>query len=60
MIEAKRSWGWMEDGVFRPLPRWPGWEGVPPCDVTLPSGEVRHVIWQPGSEEEEPTAGPHH
>lgn len=41
-----RVWGWICDGVFRPLPRWPGFEATPPFDVQLPSGEIRRVIWK--------------
>jgi len=43
-------WGFMEDGVFVALPLRPMLEarlGPPPFDVTLPSGEVRHIIEQP-------------
>jgi hypothetical protein len=43
---AGRIWGWISEGEFRPLPRWPGVDQVPPFDVTLPSGEIRHVIWK--------------
>lgn len=42
-----RTWGYMVDGEFRPLPRWPGVQEEPPFDVTLPSGEVRRIIWAP-------------
>jgi hypothetical protein len=49
MIETKRRpWGYIDgDGIFRPLPRWPSVDEQPPFDVTLPSGEVRRIIWAP-------------
>jgi len=44
-------WGYIDrEGVYRPLPKIPmllANMGPPPFDVTLPSGEVRHIIDQP-------------
>jgi hypothetical protein len=46
-----RVWGFMlESGIFIRLPKTPlllAGLGPPPFDVTLPSGEVRHVVHQP-------------
>lgn len=46
-----RPWGYVShDGVWRPLPKTPmilAEMGPPPFRVTLPSGEVRHVIHEP-------------
>lgn len=43
------DWGFMLNGAFRKLPKEPlllgGFE--PPCDVIMPSGEIRHVIVDP-------------
>lgn len=44
------AWGYVRDGVFHPLPKTPlvlGGYPRPPFDVTLSSGEVRHVISDP-------------
>jgi hypothetical protein len=44
------SWGYMDNGNWRELPKVPmllAEMGPPPFDVTLPSGEVRHIIHQP-------------
>lgn len=52
MDEDTRSWGFIERGKFIELPKAPilradiGVDG-PPFDVTLPEGEVRHVIYKP-------------
>lgn len=43
-------WGYVIDGVFRELPKVPMLRaglGPPPFDVTLPSGEVRHIVERP-------------
>lgn len=45
-MSDNRVWGWVHEGKFCPLPRWPGYDHEPPFDVELPSGEVRRVIWQ--------------
>lgn len=45
-----RPWGHLEGGVWRLLPKLPmtlAGMGPPPFWVTLPSGEVRHVIHDP-------------
>jgi hypothetical protein len=46
-------WGSIRaEGVFRPLPKGPmlaAGFGPPPFKVTLPIGEVRHVIEQPAA-----------
>jgi hypothetical protein len=47
---ARRVWGYICEGEFRPLPRWPGVDQVPPFTVKLPSGEVREIIWDPSEE----------
>lgn len=47
-----KAWGVMEDGRFVPLPKQPMLDaelGPPPFDVTLPHGEVRHIIEDPGT-----------
>ena len=44
-------WGFMNGETWVPLPKVPlllAELGPPPFDVTLPSGEVRRVIHQPG------------
>lgn len=44
-----RVWGWMDDGVFRPLPKGPmltDGMGPPPFDVTGSFG-VRRVVHDP-------------
>lgn len=49
-------WGYInEAGVFVPLPKQPLILGgfKPPCDVTLPSGEVRRVVLEPTPEPEQ-------
>lgn len=44
-------WGYIiEDGTWRALPKTPmllAMLGPPPFDVTLPSGEIRHIIHRP-------------
>lgn len=49
--DTVRLWGYiLDDGTFRPLPMAPllgAGMGPPPFDVTLPSGEVRHVVEAP-------------
>lgn len=43
-------WGYLRDGIWIWLPKQPMVEagfGPPPFNITLPSGEVRHVIHQP-------------
>jgi hypothetical protein len=43
-------WGFIEEGAFVSLPKRPmvlANMGPPPFDVTLPSGEVRHIILEP-------------
>lgn len=44
-------WGYIgKDGAWRPLPKTPmilAEMGPPPFDVTLPTGEIRHVIHEP-------------
>lgn len=43
-------WGHIEEGKFVALPKTPlllGGFGRPPFDVTLPNGDVRHVIEEP-------------
>jgi hypothetical protein len=45
-----REWGHLEFGVWRPLPKRPmllAQLGPPPFYVSLPSGEVRHVVHDP-------------
>lgn len=52
-----RRWGYMAAGEFRPLPLQPlllAGLGPPPFDVTLPSGEIRHVVEEPQNAEETP------
>ncbi len=49
-----RRWGWIVNGEFRPLPIEPLLDaglGPPPFDVTLPSGEVRHVVEDPDGDD---------
>lgn len=48
--EDEPPWGWIDEtGEWRELPKVPMMMhlGPPPFDVTLPSGEVRHVIYKP-------------
>ena len=48
-----KVWGFMLNGAFRRLPKPPllmGNFGRPPFDVTLPTGEVRHIIEAPTQE----------
>jgi len=45
-------WGWMDDGVWRELPKMPMLLAglgppAPTFAVTLPSGEVRYVVHDP-------------
>ena len=51
-----RVWGFLLDnGIFIRLPKTPlllAGLGPPPFDVTLPSGDIRHVVHQPGSAHE--------
>ena len=45
-----KFWGFIENGEFVMLPKQPmitAELGPPPFDVTLPSGELRHVIEEP-------------
>lgn len=45
-----KVWGWMDGDTFRPLPKGPMLManlGPPPFDVTLPQGEIRHIIHAP-------------
>lgn len=47
-----KPWGWIDRGQFVPLPKIPLLRnrlGPPPFDVTLPSGEVRHVVHDPST-----------
>ena len=46
-------WGWIDDGMWRPLPKVPmilAGMGPPPFTVTLPNGTDRHVVHQPALE----------
>lgn len=46
---VQRPWGYMAGDEFRPLPKQPlEMAGkVPPCDVEMPDGSIRHVIEAP-------------
>jgi hypothetical protein len=44
-------WGWMCLGAWREIPKTPlllGNYGPPPFAVTLPDGQVRHILHNPG------------
>lgn len=48
--DDERPWGWISDGTWRQLPKGPMLDaglGPPPFSVTLPSNEVRQVIYEP-------------
>jgi hypothetical protein len=48
--DTAKRWGFMENGVFRPLPKIPMLRiglGPPPFDVEMPSGEIRHIVEEP-------------
>lgn len=48
-----RIWGFMSGDKFIRLPKQPlllAELGPPPFDVTLPSGEIRHVVHEPPQE----------
>jgi hypothetical protein len=50
LLADPRKWGFMSDEQFIALPKVPmilGGYGPPPFDVTLPSGQIRHVIAAP-------------
>ena len=50
--EDGREWGWMCEGVFRPLSKRllkSGALGPPPFVVELTSGEKREVIYKPSN-----------
>jgi hypothetical protein len=45
-----RFWGWMDNGVWRRLPKMPmllARLGPPPFHLTLPNGEPRYVVHDP-------------
>lgn len=47
IINDGTIWGFVDAaGMFNALPKAPLVQGgfTPPCDVTLPSGDVRHVV----------------
>jgi hypothetical protein len=48
-----RRWGWIDAGVWHELPKMPMARtglGPPPFYVSLPSGEVRHVVHDPADQ----------
>jgi hypothetical protein len=52
-------WGFLSGDLFVRLPKQPlllGGYGPPPFDVKMPSGETRHVIYDPTWHPGEPTA----
>lgn len=50
-----RAWGWINDGVWCPVPKHPlllAELGPPPFKITLAgSGEVRHIVHNPNGED---------
>jgi hypothetical protein len=60
-LDDGRAWGWIENGTWREIPKVTlmlGGFGPPPFDVTLLSGELRHIVHNPNGDDAPITVEP--